>query len=118
VFAEQIQNVVDKIDGGIGGLIMGLDGIAIDQYVAGGKDFDVNTVGMEFSYILTQVRKAGDILEIGGMSEVVVKSEGITLLIRMLTEEYFLAILLEPKSNCGKTRYLMRLAETNLRAEL
>lgn len=118
MFAEQIQKVVDNIDGGIGGLIMGLDGIAIDQYVAGGKDFDVNTVGMEFSYILTQVRKAGDILELGGVSEMVVKSEGVSLLIRMLTDEYFLAILLGPKSNHGKTRFLMRLAQSNLRAEL
>jgi len=118
VFAERIQNVVDKIDGSIGGIIMGLDGIAIDEYVAKGKDFDVNTVGMEFSYILTQVRKAGEILELGGVSEMIIKSEGLTLLVRMLTEEYFLAILLTPKGSAGKTRFLMRLAESELRGEL
>ncbi len=118
MFAEQIKSVVDKVDGGIGGLIMGLDGIAIDQYVIGGKEFDVNTVGMEFSFILTQVRKAGETLELGGVTEMVIKAEGVTLVIRMLTEEYFLAIVLGSKANFGKTRFLMRLAESKLKAEL
>jgi predicted regulator of Ras-like GTPase activity (Roadblock/LC7/MglB family) len=118
VFAEQIKNVVDNVEGGIGGLIMGLDGIALEHYISAGRQFDVNTVGMEFSFILTQVRKAGEILEIGGLNELVVKSEGMTLLIRMLTEEYFMAVVLGPNANYGKTRFLMRLAESNLRPEL
>lgn len=118
MFAEQIKNVVDNVNGGIAGLIMGLDGIALDHYVTSGREFDVDTVGMEFSFILTQVRKAGEILEIGGVNEMVVKSEGMTLLIRMLTDEYFLAIVLGANANYGKTRFLMRLAETKLRPEL
>lgn len=118
MFAEQIKNVVDQVDGGIAGLIMGLDGIALEQYVAAGREFDMNTVGMEFSFILTQARKAGELLEIGGVSEMVVKAEGLTLLTRMMTHEYFLAVVLGPKSNFGKTRFLMRMAETKLRPEL
>lgn len=118
MFAEQIKNVVDNVEGSIGGLIMGLDGIALEHYISPHREFDVNTVGMEFSFILTQVRKASEILEIGGVTEFLVKSEGMTLAIRMLTEEYFLAILLSADANFGKTRYLMRLAESKLRPEL
>lgn len=118
MFAEQIKSVVDHVDGGIGGLVMGLDGIAVDQYVGNGQSFDVNTIGMEFSFILTQVRKAGDILEIGGVTEFLIRAEGVVLVIRMLTDEYFLAIVLNPAANFGKTRFLMRLAEAKLRPEL
>ena len=102
MFAEQIKNVVDNVEGSIGGLIMGLDGIALDHYLSPDREFDLNTVGMEFSFILTQVRKAGEILEIGGVNEFLVKSEGMTLVIRMINEEYFLAgddrILFSPAS--------------------
>jgi predicted regulator of Ras-like GTPase activity (Roadblock/LC7/MglB family) len=118
VFSEHIKSVVDGVDGGIGGLVMGLDGIAVDQYVGQGQSFDVNTIGMEFSFILTQVRKAGEILEIGGVNEFVVRSEGVTLMIRMLNEEYFLAVVLGKGANFGKTRFLMRLASSRLRKEL
>jgi len=118
MFAEQIKIVVDQIEGALAGVIMGLDGIAIDQYVAEGKEFDMNTVGMEFSYILSQTLKAGAILELGGVREMLVKSEGLTLATRMLTSEYFLAVALSPSANMGKTRFLMRLAEDTLRPEL
>ncbi len=118
MFAEQIKIVVDQIDGSIAGLIMGLDGIAIDQYVAADREFDMNTVGMEFSFILSQARKAGELLEIGGVTEMLVKAEGMTLVTRMLTDEYFLAIVLGPKASFGKTRFLMRLAQDKLRPEL
>lgn len=118
MFAEQIKNVVDNVNGGIGGLIMGLDGIALEHYLSDKKELDLETVGMEFSYILTQVRKAGEVLELGGVREMVVKAEGVTMLIRMLTDEYFLAVFLGANANFGKTRFLMRLAESNLRPEL
>ena len=118
MFAEQIKNVVDNVDGSIGGLIMGLDGIALDHYISPEREFDVNTVGMEFSFILTQARKAGEILEIGGINELLVKSEGMTLVIRMITDEYFLAVVLNANANFSKTRFLMRLAESRLRPEL
>lgn len=118
MFAEQIKNVVDNVSGGIGGLIMGLDGIALEHYLSDNKQLDVETVGMEFSYILTQVRKAGELLEIGGVNELVIKAEGLTLLIRMLSDEYFLAVFLGANANFGKTRFLMRLAEDKLRPEL
>lgn len=118
MFQEQIKNVVEGVDGGIGGLVMGLDGIAVDTYVRGGQKFDVNTIGMEFSFILGQVKKAGDILEIGGVSEFAVKAEELTLLIRMLNGEYFLAVVLGAQANFGKARFLMRLAGSRLRAEL
>ncbi len=118
MFAEQIKSVVDNVQGGIGGLIMGLDGISLEKYLVPNKELDLETVGMEFSYILTQVRKAGEVLELGGVNEVVVKAEGVTMLIRMLTEEYFLAIFLGTNANFGKTRFLMRMAEGRLRPEL
>lgn len=118
MFAEQIKSVVDNVNGGIGGLIMGLDGIALEQYLSDSQELDTETVGMEFSYILSQVRKAGEVLELGGVSEMVVKAEGITLLLRMLTDEYFMAIFLKADAGFGKPRFLMRLAEDKLRPEL
>ncbi len=118
MFAQQIKNVVDNVNGGLGGLIMGLDGITLEHYLSGNNELDVETAGMEFSYILIQVRKAGEVLELGGVSEMVVKAEGITLMIRMLTDEYFMAVFLGKNANYGKTRFLMRIAESNLRPEL
>ena len=114
MFAEHLKSVVDRVDGGIGALLMGLDGIAIDTYIADGNKIDINTLGMEFSFILTQIKKAADILRLGGIDELVVRAESLYLCVRMISPEYFLAVVLGANGNFGKCRFHMRMAHPKL----
>ena len=76
MFAETLKKVVDNVDGGIAAVIMGLDGIPVETYVRQNDDrVDINTVAMEFSFILGQVRKAGDSLQVGSLEELSVKAQ-------------------------------------------
>lgn len=118
MFREPLKKVVDNVDGGIAGLVMGFDGIAVESYTRDGQQMDINTVGMEFSFILSQVRKAAAVLEIGDVNEVTIKAEKLTIVIRVLNNEYFLALALTPEGNFGKGRYLMRVVAPKLQAEL
>jgi predicted regulator of Ras-like GTPase activity (Roadblock/LC7/MglB family) len=118
LFAETLRKVVDNVDGGLAGVIMGLDGIAVETYVRQDDRVDVNTVAMEFSFILTQVRKAGDSLAVGGLEELTVKAQRLMLVCRMLSGQYFVAIAMAPEANWGKARYLTRLATPALVAAL
>ncbi|MFH0902103.1 MAG: hypothetical protein V2A73_15845 [Pseudomonadota bacterium] len=118
MFKEQLKQVVDNVDGGIAGLVMGFDGIAVESYTREGHKIDINTVGMELSFILTQVRKAAEILDVGGISEISVKAEKLTVVIRILNREYFVAVALAPEGNYGKGRYLMRVVAPKLQAEM
>jgi predicted regulator of Ras-like GTPase activity (Roadblock/LC7/MglB family) len=118
LFAETLKKVVDNIEGGIAAVIMGLDGIAVDSYVKLDDRVDVNTVAMEFSFILTQVRKAGDSLAVGNLEELSVKAQRLLLVCRMLSAQYFIAIVMAPEGNFGKARYLARLAQPALVAQL
>ena len=118
MFREQLKKVVDNVDGGVGALIMGLDGIAIDRYVRDGESLDIDTIGMEFSYILTQIRKAGETLAAGDIQEISIKAEQLVIVMRMLTDEYFLAAALRADGNFGKCRFLVRMAAPRLLAEL
>lgn len=118
MFAEHLKKIVDRTDGGVGALVMGLDGIAVDSYLADGQRMDITTLGMEFSFILSQARKAAELLKLGGVEEFAVRAESLVLAIRMLSPEYFLAVVLKGDGNFGKCRYLMRLAQPSLSAEL
>jgi predicted regulator of Ras-like GTPase activity (Roadblock/LC7/MglB family) len=118
LFAETLKKVVDNIEGGIAAVIMGLDGISVDSYVKLDDRVDVNTVAMEFSFILGQVRKAGDSLAVGNLEELSVKAQRLLLVCRMLSPQYFMAIVMAPEGNFGKARYLARLAQPALVAQL
>jgi predicted regulator of Ras-like GTPase activity (Roadblock/LC7/MglB family) len=118
LFAETLRKVVDNIDGGIAAVIMGLDGISVDTYIKLPDRVDVNTVAMEFSFILSQVRKAGESLAVGNLEELSVKAQRLLLVCRMISPQYFIAIVMAPEGNFGKARYLARLAQPTLVAQL
>lgn len=118
MFAETLKKIVDNVDGGIAAVIMGLDGISVETYVRQTERVDVTTVAMEFSFILTQVRKAGDSLAVGSLEEMSVKAQRLMLVCRMVSPQYFVAIVLAPEGNFGKARYLCRLATPTLVAQL
>ena len=118
MFAETLKKVVDNIDGGIAAVIMGLDGISVDTYIKLPDRVDVNTVAMEFSFILSQVRKAGESLAVGNLEELSVKAQRLLLVCRMISPQYFVAIAMAPEGNFGKARYLVRMASPALSAAL
>lgn len=118
MFAETLKKVVDNVDGGIAAVIMGLDGIPVETYVRQQDRVDVNTVAMEFSFILGQVRKAGDSLAVGSLEEMVIKAQRLLLVCRMISPQYFIAIAISPEGNFGKARFLARLATPTLVAAL
>jgi predicted regulator of Ras-like GTPase activity (Roadblock/LC7/MglB family) len=118
VFLEALKKVVDNVDGGIAAVVMGLDGIPVETYVKAADRLDVNTVAMEFSFILGQIRKAGDSLQVGSLEEFSVKAQRLTLVCRMISPQYFVAIAMAPEGNFGKARYLVRMATPALSAAL
>lgn len=118
MFKEILKDVVDNTDGGVASLLMGFDGIPVDQYVREGEGFDVESVGMEYSVILKNIRNAAQMLEAGDAKEVSVQAERVTTVIRLLNDEYFIAIALRPSGNLGKARFLLRTRGTKLLADL
>ena len=118
LFADTLKKVVDNVEGGIAAVVMGLDGIPIETYVRQNDRVDVTTVAMEFSFILSQVRKAGESLAVGNLEELSVKAQRLLLVCRMISPQYFIAVAMAPEGNFGKCRYLTRLATPALVAQL
>ena len=118
MFQENLKRLVQSTEGGVAGLLMGFDGIAVDSFTVSEGGVDITTVGMEFSFILTQVRKAAEILEVGGVQEIAIRAEKLTVLIRVVNNDYFLALAIRPEGNLGKGRYLLRVVAPKLVTEL
>ena len=120
MFREVLSDVVDRTEGGLAALVMGMDGIAVESYVreSASEPLEVENIGMEFSVILKDIRKATELVDAGVAREVTIQGEKLTTVIRLINEEYFVAIALRPDGNYGKARYLLRTGATKLAAEL
>lgn len=116
MFKNALQEVVEKVEGCMAALLMGFDGIAVEQYSPAG--YDIETLGMEFSVVLNDARKAALALDAGQTDEVSFRAEKVTAVVRLLNDEYFLVLALKPDGNLGKGRYLLRLAAPRVLSEL
>ena len=120
-FRENIKKLVERLDGGVAAVLMGFDGISVDSFAKSGYDGalpDIQTLAMEFAHLIAQARRTLQSLDAGPLEEFTLRAESLTLVVRVLTQEYFLACAVLPTGNIGKARYLMRLSAPTLRADL
>ncbi len=118
MFKEALKSLVDQTDGGVAGLIMDSSGIALESYARDDAPLDINMVGIEFSVVIGQIKRATEMLEAGQAHEVSIGTDKMITLVRMLNDTYFLALTMSPNGNFGKGRYLMRTAAPKLLSEL
>ena len=114
MFSEILQRIVEETGGGIGAVLMGYDGIAIDQFFSPDEELDLHMVVVEYSNVLKEIRKTAEILSLGEMEEISIRTDRFTIVIRMLNEEYFVALVIGRDGNFGKGRYLMTREGFNL----
>ncbi len=118
MFKESLRRLVDDTDGGLASLLMDFEGIPLETYSREGASFDIEAVGAEVSVVVKSIQRATEMLDAGEAREVAFKSDKLVTLIRVLNENYFVALALSPDGNLGKGRYLLRVAAPDLAREL
>lgn len=118
MFTNILERIVEETGGGIGAVLMGYDGISVEQYFAAGEQLDLQMIAVEYANVLKEIRKTAEILNVGDMEEVSIKTERFHILIRIITSEYFVAMALRRDGNFGKARYLLTRETGNLIAAL
>ncbi len=126
MFRESLQKMVERVEGAVAGILMGFDGISVEAYTrpldsagaGAGVPTDIQTIGMELAHVITQVRRAAELLGVGGLAEVTLRTERLLIIVEALNEEYFIAFAVKPDGNFGKARYVLRVTAPQIRAEL
>jgi predicted regulator of Ras-like GTPase activity (Roadblock/LC7/MglB family) len=118
MFRESIRRFVDSTEGAQAGLLMDFEGITVEAYSRDDSVCDIETVGAEASVVVKSIQRAGEMLDVGQMREISFQSDKLTTLIRILNDNYFVALTLGPGGNFGKARYVLRAAAPALASEL
>lgn len=116
-FSEVLKGLTENVAGAKGALIVGMDGIIVDEYSTGREGVDLSSIGAEYGNVLKEIQNASRSLNLGDASEVAVMADNVDLILRKINEEYFIALLLSPKKNIGKGRFLVRSASRRLEKE-
>lgn len=117
-FRAILKSIVEESCGGLGGVIMGYDGISIDEYVRDGAGLDVQTITVEYASVLKEIKRTVGVLKTGDLEEVSIISEQCSVIVRGISEDFFVALIMAEDGNFGKGRYLLKRAAPGLREAL
>lgn len=119
MFKSILQNMVEQTPGAQTAILMGCDGIAVDHFSAISSPDDVGqAVVVEFATIVKEVAHTASLLLVGNLEEIAVKCEKLTMILTMLTPEYFVALLVAGDGSAAKGRYLLKRDAHLLKAAL
>jgi predicted regulator of Ras-like GTPase activity (Roadblock/LC7/MglB family) len=115
-FSDILKEVVHGTEGALGALIVGLDGIPVEEYTVS-NDVDLQSMTVEYSALLKEIEKGSQAVLLGTTKEVTVIAEKAMIMLRRLTDEYFLVLIIKPEGNFGKGRFLLRMSVPRLLKE-
>lgn len=118
MFRKPLEVIVERTDGCIGALIMGTDGIAVEKFLTTeGHEANLDVAAAEFTSLVRNAQRTCGDGGLGSLRELVVASEKATLVMRLLSRDYFMVIALKEDGNLGRSRFELRKAELDLAKE-
>lgn len=119
MFRRVLQELVEKTDGCKGAIIMGTDGITVEQVWAETEaKANLEATFTEFISLVRNAERLKTETKLGRLLEATLTSESGTLIMRFISNEYFIAMMLRPDGNFGRGRFELKRAELKLEKEL
>ncbi len=118
MFKELLESIVERTEGSLGALIMGLDGIAVEKVLGeAGNEANLDVAAAEFTSLVRSAQRSGSDIGLGKLRELVVSLDNAIVIMRLLGHDYFVVLALSPEGNLGRGRYELRKAELQLTKE-
>jgi predicted regulator of Ras-like GTPase activity (Roadblock/LC7/MglB family) len=117
MFLEQLSRISDRIGGVLALSLVAKDGIPVES-VSSDPDLDIEVLAAE---LVSQARSIGDNhreLAVGDVQQLSVLTDRLTLIVSVVTQEYYLLLVLGPDGNYGRARFELRRARLALERDL
>jgi predicted regulator of Ras-like GTPase activity (Roadblock/LC7/MglB family) len=112
-FSEVLKETVAKVDGAVSAIIIGTDGIPVQEYLEE-KLVDLAGLSAESSAMIKDISLAADNLGLGEAKEFSIISDKCGIIMRKINQDYYLALIIKPDGNYGKGRFVLKTAVPKL----
>ena len=110
-----LKEMVESVDGGLGVVVIGYDGISIDEYISDDAPIDLQILAVEYATVLKEIRKSVDVLNTGRMEEVSINTDVSRVIIRVINDDLFMVFAVAHDGNYGKGRYVAQCRAPRIR---
>jgi predicted regulator of Ras-like GTPase activity (Roadblock/LC7/MglB family) len=118
MFKAALETILERTEGSLGALIMGLDGIAVERFLKeAGQEANLDVAAAEFTSLVRSAQKAGKDIGLGSLRELMISLDDAVVIMRLLGNDYFVVLAISPDGNLGRGRFELRKAELQLKNE-
>ena len=115
---DSLGTIVRSVDGAMAAIIMAYDGIPIDEVTIEQSEFDMQLLFVEYATVLKEIKRAVDVIKMGDLEEVSIATTRTCVVVRVLNEDLFAALIMKRDGNIGKGRYMLKLKSFEVLREL
>lgn len=115
-FSETLKEAVTKVDGAVSAMIIGADGMPVEEYAVT-KIISLDDLGAEASQMIKDINIAARNLGLGEAKEFSIISDLCGIIMRKINSEYYLALVIQPDGNYGKGRFVLKSLVPKIAAE-
>lgn len=113
-----LSRIVHSVEGALGAVVLGTNGLVIEAVDADGKRTSPDQVANDYASVFKQILSVSETMELGEVLELTVDGADRSVLARMLTPNYFVALMVDPTTIPGKARFLLRITAPDLTNQL
>lgn len=118
MFKQALEQIVERVEGSLGALIMGTDGIHVERFLTKeGKEANLDVAAAEFTSLVRSAQRSANDLGLGALREFVFSFQEAEFVVRQLSKEYFVLLAIKPNTNLGRSRFELRKVELDLARE-
>jgi predicted regulator of Ras-like GTPase activity (Roadblock/LC7/MglB family) len=107
-FLDILKQIVDNFDGCIGGIVIGIDGIVVEQYIKENELIDFQNIGVEYTNLIKIIADTSHTLGFEEPEQLVFEYSDTSLIVRSINKDYFVILAAKSNGNIGKGRFLLR----------
>ncbi len=115
-FADILKDAVERVDGAVASMILGSDGILVEEYVVE-RLISLEDLGAEASAMIKDINLAARDLGLGVAREFSIISDTCGIIMRQINASYYIALIIKPEGNYGKGRFVLKTAVPKLEGE-
>ena len=115
---DLLSTIVQSVDGSLAAVIMAYDGIPIDEVVVEQSELDMQLLSVEYATVLKEIKRAVDVIKMGDLEEVTISTPRTCVVVRVLNDDLFAALIMSRDGNIGKGRYMLKLKSFEVLQEL
>jgi len=115
-FSEVLKEAVEKVDGATSAMIIGSDGMLVEEY-SKERLISLDELGAEASQMIKDIRVAAENLRLGEAKEFSIISDLCGIIMRKINSDYYIALVIYPEGNYGKGRFVLKSLAPKLQSE-